>query len=194
MLQLSIKFFTLSFIIPLWDSATAHSPSCKELNLSTEEDTRFSGRCTLAYNFYFILYHPSLELSNSSLTLQYRAQAFLSGKCPFFRALHLGIQISFCPASSLFGTQRQLTHSPLRSSSLPLWKNHVSQGSLLRNVLKLCLGLLWFGTHPYYSLNPYMHLYYLWSISIAKDRYYPKYFIICAVYFYSERLPLCRGV
>ena len=54
-------------IIPLWDSATAHSPSGKELNPSSQEDARFSGRCTLAYNFYFILRHPSLGLSNSSL-------------------------------------------------------------------------------------------------------------------------------
>ena len=57
-------------IIPLWDSATAHSPSGKELNPSSQEDARFSGRCTLAYNFHFILRHPSLGLSNSSLTLR----------------------------------------------------------------------------------------------------------------------------
>ena len=57
-------------VIPLWDSATAHSPSSKELNPSSQEDARFSGRCTLAYNFYFILRHPSLGLSNSSLTLR----------------------------------------------------------------------------------------------------------------------------
>ena len=62
--------FALSCVIPLWDSATAHSPSGKELNLSSREDARFSGRCTSAYNFHFILRHPSLGLSNSSLTLQ----------------------------------------------------------------------------------------------------------------------------
>ena len=56
-------------VIPLWDSATAHSPSGKELNPSSQEDARFSGRCTLAYNFHFILRHPSLGLSNSSITL-----------------------------------------------------------------------------------------------------------------------------
>ena len=53
-------------VIPLWDSAAAHSPSGKELNPSSQEDARFSGRCTLAYNFQFILRHPSLGLSNSS--------------------------------------------------------------------------------------------------------------------------------
>ena len=39
--------FTLSCIIPLWDSAQAHSPSGKEFNPSSQRDTRFSGRCTL---------------------------------------------------------------------------------------------------------------------------------------------------
>ena len=62
--------FTSSCVIPLSDSATAHSPSGKELNPSSQEDARFSGRCTSAYNFHFILRHPSLGLSNSSLTLR----------------------------------------------------------------------------------------------------------------------------
>ena len=61
--------FTLSCVIPLWDSATAHSRSGKELNPSSQEDAHFSGRCSLACNFHFILHHPSLGLSNSSLTL-----------------------------------------------------------------------------------------------------------------------------
>ena len=60
----------IPYVIPLWDSAAAHSPSGKELNPSSQEDARFSGRCTLAYNFHFILRHPSLGLSNSSLTLR----------------------------------------------------------------------------------------------------------------------------
>ena len=116
------------------------------------------------------------------------------------------------PASSLFGTQQQLTHPPVKSSTLPLRKMPVFQGVAPRhttftscciiplwdlatahapsgkafklsslkefcfsraycfvNVLILsCLGPLWFGNHPYYSLNPYINLYYLWSISIAK--------------------------
>ena len=40
------------YIITLWDSATAHSPSRKELNPSSQEDARFSGRCTSAYIFH----------------------------------------------------------------------------------------------------------------------------------------------
>ena len=62
--------FLILCIIPLWDSVTAHSPSSKELNPSSQEDSRFSGRCTSAYIFYFILRHSSLRLSNSSLTLR----------------------------------------------------------------------------------------------------------------------------
>ena len=51
---------------------------------------------------------------------------------------------------------------------------HVSQRLLFVNVVTLsCLGSLWFATHPYYSLNQYVNLYYLWSIFIAKDRRYP---------------------
>ena len=61
---------TLSCVSPLWDSATAHSPSGIELNPSSQEDTRFSGRSTSAYTFHFILRHPSLGLSNRSLTLR----------------------------------------------------------------------------------------------------------------------------
>ena len=51
--------FTSPCVIPLWDSATVHSSSGKELNSSSQEDTRFSGRCTLAYNF---LLHPASSL------------------------------------------------------------------------------------------------------------------------------------
>ena len=43
-------------------------------------------------------------------------------RCPFFRALYLGIKISLYPASSLFGTQQQLTHPPVKSSTLPFRK------------------------------------------------------------------------
>ena len=62
--------FTSSCVIPLWDSATAQSPSGKELNSSSQEDSHFSERCTLAYDFHFIMHHPSLGLSNRSLTLR----------------------------------------------------------------------------------------------------------------------------
>ena len=68
----SIFFVCLAVIlliicaIPLWDSTTAQSPSGKELNPSSQEDTRFLGRCTsLAYHFHFILRHPSLGLSTA---------------------------------------------------------------------------------------------------------------------------------
>ena len=35
--------FTSSYVIPLWDSATAHSPSSKELNSSSFNQSCFSG-------------------------------------------------------------------------------------------------------------------------------------------------------
>ena len=76
--------FTSSCVIPLWDSATAHSPSGKELILSSLEESCFSGLIVL-------------------------------------------LMFSYYPAWALFGTR------------------------------------------PYYSLNPYVYLYYLCSISIAKD-------------------------
>ena len=62
--------FTLSYVIPLSNSATAHSPSGKGLSPSSQEDARFLESCTWSYNFHFILRHPSLGLSNSSLTLR----------------------------------------------------------------------------------------------------------------------------
>ena len=117
------KNFTLSCVISLSDSATAHSPSGW-------------------------------------------VQPFLSGRCPFIRSLHLGIQISLYPASSLVGTQQRLTHVHVKSSSLLLWKNHFFQGLFLCNLLILsCPGSFWFGNPSYYTLNPYVYLCYLWSIS-----------------------------
>ena len=98
-LSFSIFFVCLAVIllvpcvIPLWDSAAAHSSSGKELNPSPQEDARLSGRCTLAYNF---LLHP---------------------------------------ASSLFGTQQELTHPPVKSSTLPLRKMSVFQGAVPRHTI-----------------------------------------------------------
>ena len=109
---------------------------------------------------------------------------------------------------SLFGTQQQHT-LPLRK--MPLFQGAVPRHTIFTsscvislywdsarimflrvycfvNVLTLsCLGSLKFGTHPYYSLNPYMYLYYMWSVSIAKDRGYPKYFILYLPYYCRER-------
>ena len=117
------------------------------------------------------------------------------------------------PAPSLFGTQQQLTHPPVKRSTLSLrempafqgvaprhtiftsscfislWDSATAHspsakelklssieesffsGLIVINVLALsCMGSLWFATHPYYSLNPYIYL--------------------SVVYFYSERPPL----
>ena len=73
------------------------------------------------------------------------AQTFLSGRCPFLRALHLGIHFSLHPASSLFGTQQQLTHPPVKSSTLLLRKMPVFQGVAPRHTIftSSCVIPLW---------------------------------------------------
>ena len=108
----SIFFVCLAVIllvpcaIPLWDSAAAHSPSGKELNPSSQEHARFSGRSNLAYNF---LLHP---------------------------------------ASQLFGTQQQLTHPPVKSSTLLLRRIPVFQG-----VAPLHTIFYFILRHPYFGLS-----------------------------------------
>ena len=107
-LSFSISFVCLVVIllilcvIPLWDSATAHSPSGK-------------------------------------------AQPFLSGGWPFFRALHLGIKFSLHPALSLFGTQQQLTHSQAKRSTFPLRKMPVFHGATSWHTIftSSCIILPW---------------------------------------------------
>ena len=91
------------------------------------------------------LHHSSLGLSTSSLTLRQRAQTFLSGRCPFFRALYLSIQFSRHPASSLFGTQQQFTHPTVKSSILPHRKMPVFKGIAPRHTIftSSCVIPLW---------------------------------------------------
>ena len=66
-------------------------------------------------------------------------------KSPFFRALHLHIQILLHPASCLFGTQQQLTLPPVKSSTLPLRKIPVFQGVAPRHAISTlsCVIPLW---------------------------------------------------
>ena len=89
--------FTSSCVIPLWDSAITHSPFGKELNPCSQEDTRFSGRRTLAYKFYLALRHPSLGLSNSSLTLRKKLK-FSSLEESYFSRLFVLLMFSHYPA------------------------------------------------------------------------------------------------
>ena len=65
-----VVILLILWVIPLWDSAAAHSPSRKELNPPSQEDAYFSGRRNSANWFYFILRHLSLRLSKNSLTLR----------------------------------------------------------------------------------------------------------------------------
>ena len=82
----------------------------------------FLNKYPLGITDYFYCF---MSLSNSApahLPSCKKAQPFLSGYCPFFRALHLGIQFSLYPVSSIFEPQQQLTQPPLKSSILPLRK------------------------------------------------------------------------
>ena len=92
-------------IFPLRDSATAHSPSCKELNPSFQKDACLC--CSLTYKFHFILRHPSLGLSNSSLTLWQRAHPFFHRRIMFLRA-HCFLMFSHYLACVLFGCSHTL--------------------------------------------------------------------------------------
>ena len=108
-LSFSISFVCLVVIllilciIPLWDSAPAHSPFGKELSPSSQEDAHF------------------------------------------FRALHIGKLTLLYPASSLFGTQHQLTHPPVKSSTLPVSKIPVFQDVAPRHTIftSSCIIPLW---------------------------------------------------
>ena len=175
--QISILSFSISFVClvvilliicvtPRWNSATAHSPSGKELNSSFQE------------------------------------------KSPFFRALHLHIQILLHPASCLFGTQQQLTLPPVKSSTLPLRKIPVFQGVAPRHAISTlsCVIPLWdsatahspsgkelklsslkecfsglivvlmFSLYPAWALlglvPPNVHLYYIWFRPLLSKIFY----------------------
>ena len=172
-LQLGIKLFTLFCVIPLWDSSTTHSPSGKELNPSSQEDAHFSGSCTLAYNFYFICLIPLWGLATSHPTVEsstlppekmpvfqiaapWHANFTLSCVIPLWDSAMAhspsgkGLNHSYqedarfsgcCTLVNKFYFILRHTFLSFLSSSLCLWSSHVSQGSLVCNVLKLfCLG------------------------------------------------------
>ena len=109
-LSFSISFVCLVVIllifcvIPLWDSGTAQSPSGKELNPSFQEDARFSGRSTSAYNFNFVLRYSSLGLSNSSL----KKFKLSSTKEWYFSGIIVLLMFSHYTAWALYGLV--LTH------------------------------------------------------------------------------------
>ena len=114
----------------------------------------------------------------------------------FFRALHLAIQFSRHPVTSLFGTQQQLKYPQVKSSSFPLWKNHVTQDLLFCDVLTLSyLGsLVWYS---WILLIKSICAFILSVVNFYSERLLlskRKDFIQCVVYFYSKRLPICRGV
>ena len=117
MLSFSISFVCLVilfilYVISLWDSAPAHSPSSKELNPSSQEDAHL------------------------------------------FRALHIDKLILLYPASSLFETQQQLTHLPVKSLTLPLTKMPVFQGVATCDTIFTLSYVIFFGTQQQLTHPP----------------------------------------
>ena len=113
-----ILSYSISFVC-FWFSASSlfgiqeqHTQSpVKSSTPSSQEDVRFSGRFTLAYNFHFTLGNPSLAFSNSSLTLHSRAQLLLSRRCPFFRVCTLAYNFTSPFIISLWDSARAYSHS-----------------------------------------------------------------------------------
>ena len=179
-LSFSISFACLLVIllifcvIPLWDSAPAHSLSDKELNLFSNRQSNFTLSCVI----------PLWDSVKSS-TFPLKKIPVFQGVAPGHKNFTLSCVIPLWDSAT--------AHSPSGKEFTPfsLEESCFSRGLLLCNILILsCLGSLCFGNYSYFSLNPYVHLYYLWCISITKDRLYPKHFILCLVYFYSKIPPL----
>ena len=74
-------------VIPLWGLAAAYSPSGKEFNSSSQKDVCFSGRCTLAYNFHFILHHPSFGTQQQLTHPAVKSLALPLRKVPIFQGV-----------------------------------------------------------------------------------------------------------
>ena len=94
--------FTLFSIIPLWDSATAHSPSDKEFNPSSQKDARFFR--ALHYGILISLYPvSSLFESQQQLTLP----PVMNSTLPLRNmSVSQGVPLdmfSYYPALALFG-------------------------------------------------------------------------------------------
>ena len=150
--------------------------------------------------FYFLCIscsYSSYSLRHPSLGIQYQLTHHLVKSSTLLLKKMLIFQ-GVASRHTIFTSSCVIPLWDSATTHLPSGKESFLSGMFLRafcfvNLLTWsCLGSLWFGTYPFYLLNPYVHLYYVWSISMAKDRHYPKYFILCVVYFYSKRQSLCR--
>ena len=131
--------FTLSCVIPLWYLAKAHSPSSKELNFSSQEDARFSGCCTLACKFHFILCHPSLRLSNSLTFSKEVIPTSLENACFSGLLLH-DVLIEFCVGSLLFAIHPYyLPDEYIYAFILSVWKTSTLQRSGAQEFCRISL-------------------------------------------------------
>ena len=92
-------------VIPLWDSAAAHSPSGKELNPSSQEDTRFSGRWHTIFTSCCVIPLWDLGTAHSPSCKELRLSS-LEESC--FSGLLLLLIFSHDPAWALLGLV--LTH------------------------------------------------------------------------------------
>ena len=132
--------------------------------------------------------------------------------------MHLGIHFSVHPASSLFGNQQQLTHTPVKSSNPPLRKMPVSQGVAPRHTFftSSCVIPLWdsvtahspsgkelklssLENHVFQGL--FVNILTLSCLGSLWFATHPNYsiksicqFILSVVYFYSGRPPICREI
>ena len=135
------------------------------------------------------------------------------------RALHFDILISLCPASSLFQTQHQLTYLGKRAQPFvsvfilccvgSLWIS--TQPILLINSLlpNLPTVVFFYGERPllskiyYFVIGLFLSretaairkiLFYMWSISIANNRPYPKYVTLHVAKFYIAKNRRLRSI
>ena len=94
--------FTLSCVIPLWDSATAHSPSSKELNSFSQEDSVFQGVAHRQTNFTLFCVIPLWESARAhSPSGKYLILSSLEKSC--FSGLIVLLMFSHYPAWAHFG-------------------------------------------------------------------------------------------
>ena len=83
----------------------------------------------------------------------------------------------------------QLIPSPVSKSVYSaFFLNHSIFRTILTEFEKSGLNCTWIFQTPDFEKLEFN------CISIVQDRRYPKYFILCVVYFYSKKPPLCRRV
>ena len=178
--------YTFHFILrhPLWDSERVHSPSSIELIFFPLWKNHVSQGLLFLWYSHIILHGLSLVW--------------------YLPILLIKSMWAFIVSVIYFYSERP----PLRSILFYVWSISIAKDRCYSKYFILCV-VYFYSERPapsklFYSMcglflqrktaTIKIISFYVWSISIAKDRHYQKYFILCVVYFYSERPPLCRGV